>query len=85
MTGGYLEGEVVIYFLFVRDQGVGEVRDILWRGLGSFFMVDQLGWKTSCFCKNVLCGRNGHIYKERNEAQNPGCVISILVSFLNYY
>ena len=40
MTGGFLEGESIIYCLYIGIQGVSEVGKTVWKGLGRFFMVD---------------------------------------------
>ena len=85
LTGGFLEGEGVIYFFYVWDQGVSKVGDIVWRGLGSFFMMYQIGWKTCCFWKNGVCGRHGHRCKKGNEAKYLGGDISLIASFLDYF
>ena len=69
LTGGLFEGESIISFLYVGCQGVSEVGEIFWRGLGSLFMVDQLWCKTRCFWENILGGRHGHRCKESNESK----------------
>ena len=45
LTGVFFEGEGIIHCLYDVIQGVSGVGDIVRRGLGSLFMVEQLGWK----------------------------------------
>ena len=79
LTGGFLEGEDIITCLYIGIQGVSEVEGILWRRLGSFFMVKELGCKYCCFWENGLGERHGHIFKEVNEAKYLWYAISVLV------
>ena len=85
LTDGSFEVKVIIYCLYVGGQGVGEVGEIVWRGLGYLFMVDQLGCKTSCFRKNGIGVRHGYRREEGNEAKYLGYSISLIVLFLNYF
>ena len=48
-------------------QGVSKVEMIVCRGLGSFFIVNHLGYKIICLWKNVLGGRLGHSREEGNK------------------
>ena len=48
----------IVYYLYVGRQGVSEVGDIVWKGLGFFFIFEQIGCKNSCLWNNVLVGRN---------------------------
>ena len=81
LTGGFLEGGGISYRLYVGRQGVSEVGENFWIGIGSFFIVDQLGCKNICFWKNGLDERNGHRCEEGNEAKYLWYAISILVFF----
>ena len=67
MTSGFIEGEGIINCIYVGSQGVIEAGNILCRGLGSFFIVNHLGYKIICLWKNVLGGRLGHSREEGNE------------------
>ena len=42
-TGGLFDGEGIISCRYAGGQRVGEVGDIVWRGIGSLFMVHHLG------------------------------------------
>ena len=46
LTNGLLEGKGIVSYLYVGGQGVSEFENILWRGLGYLFMVDQFSHKT---------------------------------------
>ena len=69
LTGGFLEGEGVISFSYIWYQEVIKTWEIFWRGLGSFFMVGQLVYRTHCFWKNGLGARYGHRCEEGNVAK----------------
>ena len=85
MTGGFIECEVIITCLYDGSQGVSEVGKIVWRGLGSFFMVEQLVCKTLCFWKSGLGVMHYDRYKEGNEAKYLGYDISPLELSLDYF
>ena len=78
LTGGFLEGEGIITCLYFGRKSVSEVGNIVWRGLVYFVMVDKLGRKTLCLWNNGLVVRNGHRYKEVNEAKYLGYAIYLL-------
>ena len=48
-------------------------------------MVDHLGCKTCCFCKNVIGGRHGNRYEEVNESKYLWYAISLLLFLLDYF
>ena len=54
LNGGLLEGDFIITWLYVGIQGVNEVGDIFWRGIGSLFMVDNIGLQISLFMEEDL-------------------------------
>ena len=42
LNGGLLEGEFIITWIYVGDNGVRGIGKIVWRVLVSFFIVDHL-------------------------------------------
>ena len=85
LSNGFLEGEGIIPCLYFGIQGVSEVGKIVWRGIGSFFIVDQLGCKTFCLWNNGVGYKHVHRCKEFNETKNLGPALYLLVSFLGYF
>ena len=54
MNGHLFEGEGIILCLCVVNQEVSEVGDIVWRVLGSFFVVDKFSCKIAASIRMEL-------------------------------
>ena len=79
LNDGFVEGKGIIPCLYVGSQGVIEVGEILLKEIGSFFIVEKLGWKTRYLWKNGFGYRHGYRCEESNDAKYLSYDISLFI------